>query len=450
MNLSAELAQWALDRYRRELTPPNRAHTLRHVSDFAAIAIGAREVSPLARQVRQGLEAHGGESSTPARAFILSAYAHILDFDDVHDVGRVHPSSVIVAVALAACTLRPVRYAELLKAVSTGSEMLCRLAQIWKPLGTGPGSDWFLTQLFGYFAGAATAGLVLGLDRDQMQSALGLAYMQAAGGKEAGFGTGGNARAIYPAFAAMGGMQSALLARSGLVGPPAALDGLAGLFPLYFGSQLDARQRAILLDAGAESWLETQMKPWPSCRHSHPFVLAASILHEACRGWPSPPGQVTVRVNRSAAKLCVPLDERRRPQTLQDAKYSVPFMVAFCLVHGEPTLLNLTEATLEDTAVLAMAANVAIEATGGDEPGLPHACITAQAADGARHAVSDEPYRAPDPEALIERKFRACLAFAGFSEAEILAARGLLGDLEAGDCRPLLDLMAIAPRTAAA
>jgi 2-methylcitrate dehydratase PrpD len=448
MSLSGELSQWVLDRYRCELTPENLAHTLRHVGDFAAIAIAARESSPLARQVRHGLEAQGSEPSTSAKAFILSAYAHILDFDDVYDLGRVHPSSVIVPAALAACSLKPVRYSELLKAISAGSELLCRLALAWKPLGTGPGSDWFLTQLFGYFAGAATAGLILGLDRQQMQAALGLAYMQAAGGKEAGFGTNSNARAIYPAFAAMGGVRSVLLARSGLVGPPSALDGLAGFFPLYFGGQLTSQQRAILLDDTAEVWPETQMKPWPSCRHSHPFVQAASMLHEQCRSWLSPPSRVEIRVNQSAAKLCVPIEERRRPQTLQDAKYSVPFMVAFCLVHGVPTLLNLTAATLEDAAVLAIAAQVVVEPTESDEPGLPHACIAVQAAAGGPRLVFDDPYRSPDPAALLERKIRECLAYAGFPDAEIAAARRLLADDQAKDCGALLELMAVTPQTA--
>ena len=39
--------------------------------------------------------------------------------------------------------------------------------------------------------------------------------MQAAGGKEPGVGTGSQARAIYPAFSSMGGVQAPFLAREG-------------------------------------------------------------------------------------------------------------------------------------------------------------------------------------------------------------------------------------------
>ena len=191
------------------------------------------------------------------------------------------------------------------------------------------------------------------------------------------------------------------------------------------------------------------MKPWPSCRHSHPFVWAASALYREFRLTAVLPSRVVVKVNRSASKLCVPIELRRLPQTLQDAKYSVPFMVAFSLVHGEPTLANLNDASLSDAAVLAMASKVAVEPTNDDAPGLPHACIRIQV-DGLPDRMFDAPYVAPDPAALVEHKFRACLAFAGFGEAEVVAAWELLGASIDGDCVALLDLLAVAPRVGAA
>lgn len=444
MTLSGQLARWLIERSRSSLAPANLAHTRRHVGDFTAIAIAARDTSALAAQVRNAMAANG--EGPPTRAFVLSAYAHILDFDDIHDLGRVHPGSVVVAAALAAASMQPTSHGRLLGAVSAAGELLCRMGLAWKPVGTGPGSDWFLTQLFGYFAGAAAAGLVLGMDEEQLQSALGLAYMQAAGGKEAGFGTGGNARAIYPAFAAMGGVQAALLARAGVVGPPASLDGLAGFFRLYLGMPLSREQTALLLDDGVEAWPETHIKPWPSCRHSHPFVRAASALQQELRQAGRTPASVTVRVNQSAAKLCEPLAQRRRPQTLQDAKYSVPFMVAFCLVHGEPTLLNLGESTLGDEAVLAMASRVEVELSHDDAPGLPHARITVLD-DQGRTRVFDAPYQAPAPSTVFERKFHDCLAFAGFDDAGVRSARTLLDAGPDYGCDALVALLALAPRS---
>jgi 2-methylcitrate dehydratase PrpD len=260
------------------------------------------------------------------------------------------------------------------------------------------------------------ASLVLRLDSGQTRSALGLAYMQAAGGKEAGVGAGGTARAIYPAFAAMGGVQAALLARSGIEGPPTALDGDAGFFRLYFGRPLDAEQTARLLDPQGSAWAESQFKPWPCCRHSHPYIFAAQALRPGLD--PRGVSRIIARVNRSAAKLCMPIDERRRPRTLQDAKYSIPFMIAFALVHDEISLQTLDASALEDARVLAMAERVFVEETGQDEPGLPHASITVHGTASVESRTFDAPFHAPQTKQVLEAKFRSCLAYAGWSASD--------------------------------
>ncbi len=60
------------------------------------------------------------------------------------------------------------------------------------------------TQLFGYLGATVAAGVVMQFDAARLTSALGLAYMQLAGGKQAGFGTGATSRAgpVVPSFAA--------------------------------------------------------------------------------------------------------------------------------------------------------------------------------------------------------------------------------------------------------
>jgi 2-methylcitrate dehydratase PrpD len=449
MTLSTRLVASIFAQREHGLSAAMRRKTLLHIADNVAIAIAARQKSPLAALVRDSFAGPGGQAGASGPglyAFATSAYGHILDFDDIHDVARVHPTAVTLPAALAVvplmgATLVPGR--DLVDAVALSNELLCRLGLIWLPAGRGPGSDWFLTQLFGYFAAALAAGIVLRLDACQMRSALGLAYMQAAGGKEAGFGTGGNARAVYPAFAAMGGVQAALLARAGIIGPGGALDGDANLFRLYFGRDLDDAQSALLLDTRATVWADTRIKPWPSCRHSHPYIFAARGLRAGLDL--ASVERVEVSVNRSAGKLCTPIEQRRVPQTLQDAKYSIPFVVAFTLVHGEVDLETLNESALTDARVLAMAQRVFIHETGGDESGLPHARITAFCG-GAQASVKtfDDVFDAPDSEQMVRAKFRACLAYAGMPAGETEAAWQAITGLGRGDSAALSALMAVA------
>lgn len=402
--------------------PPERliARTRLHVADATAIALAASARSPMTAQLLGStIGAHGpcrvigrGERLPPGlAAYVNAALVHTLDFDDIHDLARLHPTAVTLPAALAAADLVDATGETVLRGVLLGNELMCRLGCAWAPGGSGPGSEWFLTQLFGYFGAALAAGIVLGLPEDGLVSALGLAYMQAAGGKQAGFGTGSDARSIYPAFAAMGGTHAALQARAGVTGPEEALDGAAGLFRIYLGGDAGPEQVAQLLDAGAFAWEATEIKPWPSCRLSHPYLAAALAVRAQLGG--APPLHVVIGVNASAARLCRPLAARRRPATLQDAKYSIPFMTSFMLVHGRVDLDNLTAAALADPAVLALAGRIEIRDGLPDRPGHPPAEITAAFAGGT--ATGRMAGALALDAAQVAAKFRACLRHAGIA-----------------------------------
>lgn len=425
-SLSRARVRLALAQLREGLPADLRAKVRLHIADAVGIALAATASGALPKQVLQGVSA--GATGGTARvfgsahrhapafaAYVNAALVHILDFDDIHDAARLHPTAVCLPAALAAAALVPSKAglgAKVVDAVALGNELMCRLGVIVSPQGTGPGSDWFLTQLLGYFGGALASGIVLGLDEDELVSALGLAYMQAAGGKEAGFGVGSNARAVYPAFAAMGGVHAALLAQAGLVGPEGAFDGLAGLFKIYLGGATDAvLQHPGWHDGTQWSFAATEIKPWPSCRLSHPYVAAAISLREALGS--ARPQRIEVQVNGSAAKLCRPLAERRRPHTLQDAKYSIPYMVAFSLLHGRVALDNLDDRVLADPRLHALADVVEIDECLPDNPGHPPARIAIRTDDG-RLLESRQPLPPFDPDAAaVAHKFAACLRAAG-------------------------------------
>lgn len=387
--LTRRLVRLLRDRHRCGLPPHVLARARLHAMDSIGIALAARPSLPICHEVLGSLRfggargdaavIGGGKGLPPAEAaFANAALAHALDYDDIHDSARLHPTTVALSAALAVAGPAAASMPVVLSAMALGNELMCRLGAACAPTGEGPGSDWFLTQLFGYCGAALAAGLVLDMSEDALVSALGLAYMQMAGGKQAAFGTGANARSIYPAFAAMGGVTAALLARGGVAGPDAALEGAAGAFRIYLGGM--APDADALCDANAWEWLATELKPWPSCRLSHPYIAAAFALREEIGGVAQ--GRVTVAVNASAAKLCRPLEQRRVPTTLQDAKYSIPFMTAFALAHGRVDLETLGPGVMRDAAALDLAARIDIVETMPDRPGHPPAEITAQTPQG--------------------------------------------------------------------
>jgi len=429
-----------------------RAKALVHIADAIGVALAARSSMPVAGRVLEALgygDSRGGctvlgtDRRLPpaAAAFANSAGIHILDYEDIHDDARMHPTTVTLPAALAAAELAGRSGASVVEGVALGNEFMIRMGLMMSPKGDGPASGWFLTQFFGYFGAALSAGVALGLDDDQLVSAVGLAYMQVAGGKEAGFGVGADARALYPAFAAMGGLNAALLARAGIVGPHSALDGAAGLFRIYFGMQPDDAALATLLAPAHWNFLDTDTKPWPCCRFSHPYVAVALAARERVAARPIT--RVRVAVNATSAKLCRPLAERRRPTTLQDAKYSIPFVTAFALVHGRVTLDTLGMHALADPAVLALASRIDIEDRLPDTVGLPHAEIVVEVP--GESILSAGPIDLRMSEARIREKFFDCLAHAG-SGAE---ATRLWSALLAFDGASVADMLRAIPSAAA-
>lgn len=425
--------------------PPEIRHkTRQHIADAVAIGLAATRSQPLGQQLLDAMTmgACGGACGvfgSAARhapslaAFANAALIHTLDFDDIHDAARLHPTAVTLPAALAAAELVDASPARVVNAVALGNELMCRFGVMYSPTGRGPGADWFLTQLFGYFGAGLSAALVMGLSEDHIVSTLGLAYMQAAGGKEAGFGVGATGRSVYPAFAAMGGVTAVLLAKAGVVGPESALDGAASLFRIYLEAPPSAAQVALLLDTEGWQFQATCIKPWPSCRLSHPYVSSALALRAQLQG--AGVRSMVVSVNASAAKLCAPLADRRRPRTLQDAKYSVPYMTAFTLVHGAVDLNTLHLEGLSDPAVLAVADTIEIAETLPDKPGHPPAEIHAVTTDGREIRVRAGDFDLSDDG--VRAKFDACLTYAGRpQQADALWAR-----MDAFDAQRNLDFL---------
>ncbi|MEH7276611.1 MmgE/PrpD family protein [Neobacillus vireti] len=427
MSLSHEIVQAIRLRQKRGLPEEIRGKVILHICDTIGISLAAYKGAPIALQSIAGLSIGvkggtgrviGSERRLPPAyaAFANTALAHALDYDDINDWARIHPTPVTLAAALAAADASDTRSTDLITAVGLGNELLCRLGYAIEPKGTGADSKWFLSQLFGYLGAAITTGLVLGLNDKELEHALGLAYMQAAGGKEPGVGTGSQARSIYPAFSSMGGVQAAFLAREGVTAPASCLDGKTGLFLNYFGINLNEKQRSVLLDTETWAFSDTSIKLFPSCRYSHSFIKSAFVLRN--HFGLNEIDQIVIGVNDTAGMLCQPLVERCHPKTLQDAKFSIPFMVAFAFVHGSVHLNNLTEVALADTQVLELANRIKIEKTQSNTPGIPLGDITVVTAHETKRLIERILPETPVDE--VKKKFFDCCQYAGVAAPEIL------------------------------
>lgn len=218
-----------------------------------------------------------GRTATPlTAAFVNASAAHALDFDDTHDVARVHAFSVVLPVAMAAAEMRGgVGGREFLAALAIGAEVFCRFG-LACPHHLAKG--WHPTTGFGCFAAAATAAKILELDADQTLHALALAYVQMSGNTQS-IADGALSKRLGPGFAARNGLVAAQIARAGLTGPRRFLEGEGGLFALYADG--NGRPDLLIEGLGAHWHLrDLSMKPYPCCRCTHTLIHIGLDLHK--------------------------------------------------------------------------------------------------------------------------------------------------------------------------
>jgi 2-methylcitrate dehydratase PrpD len=210
---------WA---FREPVRTPARAIVLTVIARALANAHSARvEIAAAGAPGQARLRAHAlgrAAVTTPLRAAFLSALA-------AGDDANVATPVVCAALAIGESLDAP--GATVLDAIIAGSEIAVRVER-----ALGPGHikrGWDTRGTCGRLGAAIAVARVLGLQRDAMRDAFGIAAT-AASGLAAARGTMTGAYVV--AAAAADGIEAALLARAEFTGAPLALEGRRGMAAL--------------------------------------------------------------------------------------------------------------------------------------------------------------------------------------------------------------------------
>ncbi|MCE2474572.1 MAG: MmgE/PrpD family protein [Alphaproteobacteria bacterium] len=265
--------------------------------------------------------AEGAGHDAGREAFRLGALTHILEADDLHRESVTHPGCVVVpaACALAGSTRADGR--AFLTAVLKGFEAMCRIGAA---VGPTHYRTWHNTATCGPFGSAYAAGTLLGLEPRAMVHALGNAGTQSAGLWEF-IASGAMSKHLHAGRAAEAGVVAAELAAHGFTGAPSILEGSRGFFA---AACPDADPEAVLR-APEVPWQlhRTSIKPWPSCRHTHPAIDAALELAPQVDRF----RKVEARTYGAAVDVC----DNVRPSTEYEAKFSLQHCIAAALIDKE-------------------------------------------------------------------------------------------------------------------
>jgi len=196
-------------------------------------------------------------------ANVMMCHAH--ELDDQHIPAIVHPTAPCLWAALAAAEIQgDVTGGELLVAVSLGIDTVVRMALgASDTLGHG-----YNPAIYAGFGAAATAGRLLGLDRDTLVHALGLTFSQTGGSVQAAV-DGALAKRLQPCFNASAGIKAVQLARAGVSGIQNVMEGKFGFGPLF--NRGPVRRDQMLEGLGQRfmsEQLSTKLYPASICAHA--------------------------------------------------------------------------------------------------------------------------------------------------------------------------------------
>ena len=438
------------------LPQSTRAMVKRELLDYSGAAIAGRAAAGLPAWLKVLIDFGGrpdariiGGPCVPATTAALcnGYFGHVLEFDDTHDEAVLHAGSAAIPAAFAAASMRGgVSGKEFCEAVLLGVELTCRLGVATR-LNLVEGG-WIYTALLGHFGATLAAARIIDHRPDVLRNAFGIVYCLASGNHQS-TREGAPTKHVQPGFAAANAITAALMASGGLEGVKQPLTGEDGLSRVYLHGLLDPARA--LQDLGrVYEFDRLSIKPYPTCRLTHPAISAALELRAQLGSDVNKIEHVEFAIGPQAHDVVGrDIPERRTPKTRVAAQFSVYWAVAIALAYGELTPRHLAEEIPPSAKVREWIAKI----SGGADPSAAQrdvggCTLRARGSFGTRevrqtNAKGHPDYPLSDDEVLA--KFKANLRYAEVSESAAAHLAQRIMDIDSlDDVRPLADSLASA------
>jgi 2-methylcitrate dehydratase PrpD len=299
---------------------------------------------------------------SPRDAALLNGFAaHFHDFDD--DETELAMAHVTVSAMTAAAVVGDSRYGfsgeAVLRAYIAGSETAMRIGRLVNPAHYKRG--WHATATLGVFAACAAAGKLMKLDVSRMRHALGMAASFASGIRS-NFGT--DAKPLQVGQAVANGIFAAECGSLGLESASGSLFGPAGYVALHDG---DIKQATEVVEGFGQpygfSGGSMVIKGYPCCTASHSAISCILSLVGSGRVAIEQISRIRCHLDPAVRGILI----YDRPETVAQAKFSLPFALAVAAVSGKAGLADFSESALSNPAVQALMPKI----DQIDDPNLP-------------------------------------------------------------------------------
>jgi 2-methylcitrate dehydratase PrpD len=323
---------------------------VRSVVDFVRSLGGPKAATALGCGFRTGLQ---------NAAFINGTTAEAIEAQDGLRFGGNHPVSAVIPAVFAVAEEMGLSGARVIEAIVAGYEVAGRSAAAVHPFHTLSG--FLPTGTCGTLGTAVAVSKLMGHAYDTMLNAIGISgYLLPLSMAEQLMG-GYTVKIVQGGQAASAGVMAAGLADRGITGSPFVLEGTAlkGGFTQITVKQEPKPER--ITDGLGERYsiMDIYFKPYTACRHTHGAAQATLELVREKKLKAADIESIAVftyAIGALAVGKGVPENG-----SFVSAQFSIPYVVAACLLDGMLGPGQLTERRIADPAVMALSKKVTVQ-----------------------------------------------------------------------------------------
>ncbi len=347
MHVVERFAAWAIDARKGGFSKTVLHHAKRAVIDWYAAAYPGSIAPPgtlleksIAEELDRGAASllSGRKAAARAAALINGTAAHTAEFDDIFRDGIYHPGAPTIAAALAVAQTEKLSGERFLRGVIVGYEISTRIGAA---MGRAHYRYWHNTGTIGCFGAAAAAAELLELDAGRFAHALATVATFSAGLQQA-FRMDSMSKPLHAGRAAEAGVTAALAAREGVTGALDVMEGEAG----YGRAMGEGPDWSKALSTLGREFNITRMtfKNHGCCGHSFAAIDGALELKKRMNIQAADVERVDVATYRAALDVAG-YETLRTPA---EARFSLKYVVATALTHGNVRLAAFEPSRLED------------------------------------------------------------------------------------------------------
>ena len=350
------------------------------IYDWFCIAIYGAD-SPWAKALLDMVKETGGKGESTIlvhkdmvpctnAAMVNAVMALSYDLSDTYPKVELHPSCSVIASALAVAEREGVTGKDFITSVVAGYEVITRVASSMnrRPQSFTAARGFEANSIFPPFGAVVPSGKLLGLNKLQMTNAIGLAG-GSMGASTIDYLVDGNWTYRWNSGrASQNGVQNALMAKKGFVGPHAVFEGQwdkKGRFGVINALAGDMMFKDDLVNGLGEVWniKEMAFKYYGCCHYNQGYTDGMIKLMKEHGFGAEDVDEVMAYLPHFALFLGVPREVKIKPKNLTISQWSLPFVMATVMNDGH--LLNpkeqLSERKLTDTKMLELTERVKVE-----------------------------------------------------------------------------------------